>query len=123
MRKNIFENEEEYIKIDEIIIGNYVGGHDRITRLNFAKNEGLIRKSSLEEAREKTDEYMKTIGTIFIKIDNHEHMASPDLELKQLIQSERAEADKILNIEKISWQEYNGVIDVCIIIQLTRHRL
>jgi hypothetical protein len=57
------------------------------------KQAGLIRKSPLEEAREKTDKfiYEAYLGICNSKINN---------KLKQLIQFEREEADKKIKNEQ-----------------------
>jgi polyhydroxyalkanoate synthesis regulator phasin len=53
------------------------------------KQSGIIRKSPLEEAREKTDELVKRIL--------EEKLAWCSFDLNQLIQLERQEADKIIS--------------------------
>lgn len=71
---------------------------DTFCRIKNLKAAGIIRKSSLEEAREKTDKQIDNVKTVFCKgkscdCQDYMDMTWKDT-TKQLIQAERQVADK-----------------------------
>jgi hypothetical protein len=74
--------EEQFNQLDRLIVARYVEGLSYPQRLLEAKQSGIISKSALEEAREKTDEFFKSYNSTF-KAD-----------ALKFIQAERQAADK-----------------------------
>jgi hypothetical protein len=86
--------EEEYDNLDRLIVARYVEGLSYPQRLLEAKQSGIIRKSPLVEAREKTNEYISEIRELLIYRKNMSACACvTKTELEQLIQAERRVAD------------------------------
>jgi hypothetical protein len=77
---------------------------DTACRIKNLKQSGIISKSALEEARGKTDEQIDNIKTAFCKGKSCSCQDYMDMTwketTKQLIQSERQAADKLINDEK-----------------------
>jgi hypothetical protein len=86
--KNLFKDEDEARELLNCYMRYFQDGSFNIdATVNNLKKSGIIRKSALEDAREKTNELMITLRDNALESEEFR-------DLKQLIQAERQAADK-----------------------------